>query len=445
MSIVIKNPKTDAEIKGKAYVHYKSWQEAYPGIVDQEYLDTLTIEKCEAIAFKWRDNILIAKDGERVVGFVGYGEYRSDELHDAGEIFAIYVLSEYYGQDVGRRLMNAALEMLDFSQVAVWVLKDNARAIRFYEKCGFCFDGREETITLGTPVTEIRMILKRGLDFDRLLCELNYPDSVESAVKSRLFDLRTREVAATAYDANDPEKFDFPLCRRMPLTRLTVVTHLLRRKYDDYKAKGVSDRIIFDTFADVSLRAALYYEKTGKVGISREDVIWFRHIMNVAIFKIGVLQYQPFEMIYLDKETIGEPYMVFSPEQKASLPSGTPVINCHIQRRADLDHQKVGRSMSDAEAFFKKIFSDKRFCAFLCYSWLLYPQMTERLPADSRIRRFATRFCVIGACGDREQAVDNLFDGEKPSADRAKTSLQRLAAEHIEYFGYACGVRYIPQ
>ena len=38
--------------------------------------------------------------------------------------------------------------------------------------------------------------------------------------------------------------------------------------------------------------------------------------LNVVIFKIGSLQFQPFEMIYLDEETIGEPYMTFSKEQK---------------------------------------------------------------------------------------------------------------------------------
>ncbi len=38
------------------------------------------------------------------------------------------------------------------------VLKENKRAIRFYEKCGFRFDGREEEITLEIPIVEVRMI-----------------------------------------------------------------------------------------------------------------------------------------------------------------------------------------------------------------------------------------------------------------------------------------------
>ena len=159
MNIEIKKMESDEEIKGKAYVHWKSWHDAYKGIVDQSYLDSLTLEKCEEIALKWPDNLLVAKDGDRVVGFVGYGECRDEDLADTGEIFAIYLLEEYYGSGVGKALMKAGLGKLDHKKTAVWVLKDNKRAIRFYEKCGFSLDGREEEIKLGSPIVKVRMIL----------------------------------------------------------------------------------------------------------------------------------------------------------------------------------------------------------------------------------------------------------------------------------------------
>ena len=158
MNFEIKKMETDEEIKGKAYVHWKSWQEAYKGIVDQSYLDSLTLEKCEEIAIKWPENTFVAKDNGKIVGFSCFGKYRSDELANAGEIFAIYILKEYYGTGVGNALMQAGLGELDYPQVAVWVLKDNKRAIRFYEKCGFSLDGREEEIKLGSPIVEVRMI-----------------------------------------------------------------------------------------------------------------------------------------------------------------------------------------------------------------------------------------------------------------------------------------------
>ncbi|MBQ7715744.1 MAG: GNAT family N-acetyltransferase [Clostridia bacterium] len=160
MSIIIKKMETEDEIKGKAYVHWRSWHEAYLGLVSREYLDRLTLEKCEETAFRWRDNLLVAKDADRVIGFVGYGD-RGKEALETGEIFALYVLSEYYGKGIGRRLMEAGMKQLkDYSRICLWVLKENKRAIRFYQKCGFCPDG-EESFLSNVGATEIRMTFTR--------------------------------------------------------------------------------------------------------------------------------------------------------------------------------------------------------------------------------------------------------------------------------------------
>ena len=102
MDIIIKPMETEDEIRGKAYVHWKSWQESYRGIVDDGYLDRMTLAQTEEKAFRWRDNILVAKDGERVVGFVGYGPASGEE--GTGEIFALYVLEEYQRRGIGYAL-----------------------------------------------------------------------------------------------------------------------------------------------------------------------------------------------------------------------------------------------------------------------------------------------------------------------------------------------------
>ena len=162
MSIVIKPMETDGEIRGKAYVVWKSWHETYPGLVSREYLDTVTLERCTKTAFRRLDKTFVAMDGDRVVGFVGYGAYRGDTLAETGEIYAIYVLEEYHDRKIGYALMNAALEKLRvYPRVAVWVLKGNERAIRFYERVGFRFDGTEEKIELGDMCPELRMILEK--------------------------------------------------------------------------------------------------------------------------------------------------------------------------------------------------------------------------------------------------------------------------------------------
>ena len=154
------------------------------------------------------------------------------------------------------------------------------------------------------------------ISMDILLGELQFSKEIENAIRQKL-NKDSKQVSIIAETAYDGEDFDFALCKRMPLTRLAVLTQLLLSKYDEYRSKGLPNKIIFDTFRDVSLRAKLYFEDKGKVGLSKDDVIWFRHIMNIAIFKIGALQFQPFEMIYLDEATIGEAYMVFSEDPEA--------------------------------------------------------------------------------------------------------------------------------
>ena len=111
-SICIKPAETDEELCGRGYVHCTSWQEAYRGIVCDRYLDSMTVAATTARARQFPENTLIAKDQEKVVGFAVYGPSRDEDLPNAGEVIAIYVLSAYYGRKIGYRLMNEAFARL---------------------------------------------------------------------------------------------------------------------------------------------------------------------------------------------------------------------------------------------------------------------------------------------------------------------------------------------
>ena len=158
--------------------------------------------------------------------------------------------------------------------------------------------------------------------------------------------------------------------------------------------------------------------------------------MNINIFKIGALQFQPFEMIYLDEEFLGEPYMLFSTTQKKLLPAGIPVINCHIQYGANIDIESVNESFKNALSFFKIFHSSINYKAFICYSWLLYPPMRQYLKENSNIKHFAEKFKVIGYCNDAEQAIECLFSDKKINL----SSLQNEFIKHKDSFGFAFGI-----
>ena len=158
MKIIIKTMETPEEIEGKSLVHWQTWREAYDDLLPAEFQETMTLERCRFFSQKYPENTLIAMDGKKVVGFISYGNYR-DETIQAGEIIALYVLKDYYGKGVSKQLMHAAFVALDqFSEIYLWVLKENKRAISFYQKMGFTFDDQEQILKLGKPVKELRMI-----------------------------------------------------------------------------------------------------------------------------------------------------------------------------------------------------------------------------------------------------------------------------------------------
>ena len=158
MKIIVKTMETPEEIEGKSLVHWQTWREAYDNLLPAEYQETMTLDRCRFFSQKYPENTLIAMDGKKVVGFISYGNFR-DEAIQAGEIMALYVLKDYYGKGVGKQLMHAAFAVLDrFSEIYLWVLKDNKRAIAFYQKMGFTFDGQEKILELGKPVKELRMM-----------------------------------------------------------------------------------------------------------------------------------------------------------------------------------------------------------------------------------------------------------------------------------------------
>lgn len=139
----------DADAKG--YVHWKSWQETYTGLMPEKYLANQTLEKCQTIARRWPDNTLLLKLDGRAVGFACYN--RND--CGSGEIIALYLLKGAQGFGLGRKLMDAALHKLcGCTLIALWVLKGNDHAIGFYEHCGFRLDGVEKELPFGI---ELRM------------------------------------------------------------------------------------------------------------------------------------------------------------------------------------------------------------------------------------------------------------------------------------------------
>ena len=154
----------DAIILG--HIHSKSWKVAYKGIVPDEVLNNITAEKRQgyfkkALTEGWEENAIIF-DNNTPLGFICIGKCRDhDKESSCGEVWAIYLLPEFWHRGIGSVLIQWGIEELkkkNYNKVTLWVLEENENARRFCEKMGFHYDGTIKEISIGKKLNEYRYV-----------------------------------------------------------------------------------------------------------------------------------------------------------------------------------------------------------------------------------------------------------------------------------------------
>lgn len=149
-----------SDCAGIGKVYCDSWKTAYQTMLPQTYLDSLTVENCTPDKLL-ANNIVLAKQ-ERVLGICHFSEARNRNEKEWGEIVAIYLLPEIWRRGQGCELLRYSLGKMKkngFKHICLWVLKDNVRARKFYEKNGFQISGNEREIEIAEcRVSEVEYI-----------------------------------------------------------------------------------------------------------------------------------------------------------------------------------------------------------------------------------------------------------------------------------------------
>ena len=152
-----------------AAVHVAAWRESYAGLVPERMLAAFPVAERTG---RWQ-RILTAPDPSResavfvavrpdqsIIGFGSCGRQPAAGLLAdgfAGEFSALYLLAAHQRRGIGRRLMVLMAQDLlarEMRAAALWVLRDNQPARRFYEALGAKVVGqRVETVDerIGEP------------------------------------------------------------------------------------------------------------------------------------------------------------------------------------------------------------------------------------------------------------------------------------------------------
>lgn len=162
----------ESDIDAVATVRVRGWQKAYRGLMPQTYLDGLSVEedaerRREFFSRGLGDvvNLVAEDDTGEVVGWSCFGPYRDRDVPPGdAELYALYVHPSRLGTGVGRALLDETRRRVaerGFPHLRLWVLEENRRARRFYERAGFGADGGAETYKVdGAAVPELRYALR---------------------------------------------------------------------------------------------------------------------------------------------------------------------------------------------------------------------------------------------------------------------------------------------
>ena len=152
-----------------AVMHIASWHETYTGLLPDKILSSLSVESRAAAwskillepATTHSTVVFLAEHQETIIGFGSCGAQRTESLKEKGydgEISGVYVLRELQKRKIGTKLfrsMSSDLIRRGFKAAALWVLRENLRARRFYEHYGGKVISERDDVRDGVVLVEL--------------------------------------------------------------------------------------------------------------------------------------------------------------------------------------------------------------------------------------------------------------------------------------------------
>ncbi len=152
---------TSNDIEEVRKIYISGWQNAFKGIVPQDYLDHLNLDN-------WApplNGAYVLTDGKNILGTSSISPARDAAFEGYGEIISIYILPELIGLGYGHILFEAVKKILlesGYKKICLSVFEENLRARNFYEKHQFSWNKERITLNVGgKDLIELRYIFEQ--------------------------------------------------------------------------------------------------------------------------------------------------------------------------------------------------------------------------------------------------------------------------------------------
>lgn len=155
-----------ADTNELAALHVECWKQTYSELLPAGFFDDAhsqqRVKQWQQILSDSNPNfhVSVAHDEQnKLVGFAFAAPCTMDE-HDVPEgvkrqLYNLYVLNDHHGVGVGQQLLDSVLSN---QPAMLWVAERNPRAIAFYRRNGFVFDGPVVQDPAAPLITDARMV-----------------------------------------------------------------------------------------------------------------------------------------------------------------------------------------------------------------------------------------------------------------------------------------------
>ena len=154
-------PFTKTDIPQIAQIHRASWIMAYEPLIPDKILGSLTEIHFQNI---WKKNLnneshrhLVAEHENQTIGFISFSQFEVSTK--TSEIYSLYIDPDSAGRGFGKTLIKSTfseLAALGCRRILLWVVRENQRAIEFYEAVEF------------KPMNIERKIFRHGIELTQL-------------------------------------------------------------------------------------------------------------------------------------------------------------------------------------------------------------------------------------------------------------------------------------
>ena len=210
-----------------------------------------------------------------------------------------------------------------------------------------------------------------------------------------------------------------------------ALLYVLAPVRDFHASRGIPDAVSWTSLADLGRQLARGRVVLGRGGLATPG--WLSTHFRGDLYELGRLQFQRTRIPVHRVRTV-------FPDATGELAA----LNVHIPATGPLTPQACDDAFTRAAGFFARHFPEDGHRYAVCTSWLLDPQLTEYLPADSNIIGFQQRFQPVpddeptDDAGDDAAVLDLVFHRRPAPLHRAEldalpqdTTLQRAIVGHL--------------